>query len=113
MPEADNEEHVANTQWVLSYGQAAFAVAAVERPGADALEDATWSARRDPATGYGIGVFDLDPGTGRGDHTRLTVTYHHAVGADPDNPATGQPGAPNPHYTKFETVTLVRPRSDR
>jgi hypothetical protein len=83
------------------------------RPAADAIEDATWSAMRDPATGYGIGVFDLDPGRFPGDHTKLTISYYHAVGADPVNPGTGTTGAPNPDYTKFETVTLIRPRSDR
>jgi hypothetical protein len=82
------------------------------RAGADAVEDATWSARRDPATGYGIAVFDVDPGTERGGLTSITVTYYHAPGADPVNPATGQHGAPTPDYTKFESFRLVRPRSD-
>jgi hypothetical protein len=82
------------------------------RAAADALEDATWSARRDTATGYGIAVFDVSPGTERGGQTSITVTYYHAPGADPVNPATGQAGAPTPDYTKFETFTLVRPRSD-
>jgi 3',5'-cyclic AMP phosphodiesterase CpdA len=83
------------------------------RAGADALEDATWSAMRDPATGYGIGIFDLHPGEVRGGLTSLTLRYFHAPGADPVNPGSGQPGAPNPTYTEFETVTLVRRRSDR
>jgi Purple acid Phosphatase, N-terminal domain/Calcineurin-like phosphoesterase len=82
------------------------------RAGADALEDATWSAKRDTTTGYGIAVFDVDPGTERGGQTSITVTYYHAPGADPVNPATGQAGAPTPDYTKFESFTLVRPRSD-
>jgi hypothetical protein len=82
------------------------------RAGADAVEDATWSARRDTATGYGIAVFDVDPGTERGGLTSITVTYYHAPGADPVNPATGQHGAPTPDYTKFESFRLVRPRSD-
>jgi hypothetical protein len=81
------------------------------RAAADAVEDATWSAMRDPATGYGVAVFDLDPGEPGGE-TSITVTYHHAVGADPANPGTGAAGAPNPDYTPFETFTLVRPRSD-
>ena len=67
---------------------------------------------RDPATGYGVAVFDLDPGQPGGD-TSITVTYYHAAGADPANPNTGAAGAPNPDYTPFETFTLVRPRSDR
>ena len=81
------------------------------RPGTDAVEDATWSAKRDPATGYGVAVFDVDPGVAGG-HTSITVTYYHALGADPVNPATGAKGAPTPDYTEFETFTLVRPRSD-
>jgi hypothetical protein len=81
------------------------------RPGADALEDAIWSARRDTATGYGIAVFDVDPGV-RGGETSIRVTHYHATGADPVNPNTGATGAPNPDYTEFETFTLVRPRSD-
>jgi hypothetical protein len=82
------------------------------RAGADAREDATWSAKRDGSTGYGIAVFDVDPGTAQGGHTSITVRYFHALGADPVNPATGEPGAPTPDYTEFETFTLVRPRSD-
>ncbi len=82
------------------------------RAAADAVEDAPWSAMRDPATGYGIGVLDLDPGEPGGD-TSITVTYYHAVGADPTNPNTGVAGPPSPDYTKFETFTLFRPRSDR
>jgi hypothetical protein len=66
---------------------------------------------RDPATGYGVAVFDVDPGEPGGE-TSITVTYHHAAGADPANPNTGAAGAPNPDYTPFETFTLVRPRSD-
>ena len=79
------------------------------RAGADAREDAVWSAKRNPATGYGVAVFDVDPGRG-GAETTITVTYLHAPGADPRNPNTGTPGAPNPDYTVFETFTLVRSR---
>jgi hypothetical protein len=82
------------------------------RAGADATEDATWSAKRDTSTGYGIAVFDVNPDPEDfGGHTCITVTQYHAVGADPVNPATGVKGAPTPDYTKFETFTLVRPRS--
>jgi hypothetical protein len=82
------------------------------RPAADAVEDAVWSARRDTSTGYGIAVFDVDPGM-PGGMTSITVTQYHALGADPVNPATGEAGAPTPNYTEFETFTLVRPRSGR
>jgi hypothetical protein len=82
------------------------------RAGADAVEDAIWSANRDPSTGYGIAVFDVDPGRHDG-MTSITVTQYHALGADPVNPTTGAHGTPNPNYTEFETFTLVRPRRDR
>jgi hypothetical protein len=82
------------------------------RAAADAHEDATWSAQRDTSTGYGIAVFDVDPGQSRDDETSITVRYFHALGADPVNPNTGQAGAPNPTYTEFETFKLTRPRSD-
>jgi hypothetical protein len=82
------------------------------RAGADALEDATWSARRDTSTGYGIAVFDVDPGTRRSGETSITVSYFHALGADPVNPTTGEPGSPTANYTEFETFKLVRPRAD-
>src|SRR5258708_19436332 len=51
------------------------------KPGADALEDAIWSARRDAATGYGIAVFDLDPGIpGRSEeHTSELQSPDHLV----------------------------------
>jgi hypothetical protein len=45
------------------------------------VEDAVWSARRDTDTGYGIAVFDLDPGS-PGGKTSITISYYHALGAD-------------------------------
>jgi hypothetical protein len=86
-------------------------------PAADAVEAATWSARRDTSTGYGIAVFDVSPGSEAGGQTSITVRYYHAAGADPADtallgPATGAPGVPAGDYTLFETFTLVRPRSD-
>ena len=82
------------------------------RPSSYAVEDAVWSATRDTSTGYGIAVFDVDPGAEAGGQTSITVSYYHAVGADPVNPATGAVGGPTPDYTEFETFTLVRPRAD-
>jgi hypothetical protein len=70
------------------------------RHGADALENAIWSARRDSDTGYGIAVFDLDPGT-PGGKTSITIRYHHAPGAD---------GRPTPDYELFETVVVAKDR---
>ena len=70
------------------------------KPAADALEDAVWSARRDTRTGYGIGVFDLDPGT-PGGKTSITISYYHALGAD---------AAATSNYELFETVVLAKPK---
>ncbi len=80
------------------------------RAAADAVEDAIWSAKRDTSTGYGIAVFDVDPGSEADGHPSITVTQYHAVGADPVNPATGAKGAPAPDYTEFERFKLIRPR---
>jgi hypothetical protein len=68
--------------------------------GADALEEAIWSARRDTVTGYGVAVFDLDPGTARG-KTSITVRYYHAPGADQ---------VPTGDYELFETVVIAKDR---
>jgi len=73
------------------------------RRGADALEDAIWSARRDTDTGYGVAVFDLDPGVPRG-KTSITIRYYHALGAD---------RMPTSNYELFETVVLAKDRRDR
>ncbi len=70
------------------------------RPGADALEDAIWSAQRDTGTGYGIAVFDVDPGV-PGGKTTITIQYFHAPGADT---------TPNPTYELFETTVLSKDR---
>jgi 3',5'-cyclic AMP phosphodiesterase CpdA len=81
------------------------------RAAADAREDAIWSAVRDPSTGYGIAVFDLNP-EARG-VTTIDVTYLHAIGADPVNPTTGVAGAPTAQYSVFERFTLFRPVRQR
>ena len=72
------------------------------KPRADAVEDAIWSARRDTATGYGIAVFDLDPGVESG-KTSITMHYYHAVGAD---------RTPTSDYELFDTVVLAKDRRD-
>ncbi len=72
--------------------------------GADALEDAIWSARRDTVTGYGIGVFDLDPGPADG-KTSLTMRYYHAVGT-----TSAGGGTPASKYELFDTVVLAKER---
>jgi hypothetical protein len=70
------------------------------RLGADAVEDAIWSARRDTDTGYGIAVFDLAPGEPSG-KTTITMRYYHALGADK---------SPTPDYQLFETIILAKDR---
>jgi hypothetical protein len=70
--------------------------------GADAVEDAIWSARRDTVTGYGIAVFDLDPGIPRG-RTSITIRYYHAPGADQ---------VPTSDYELFETLVVAKDRRD-
>jgi hypothetical protein len=70
--------------------------------GADALEEAIWSARRDTETGYGIAVFDLDPGVPRG-KTSITIRYYHAPGAD---------RVPTSEYELFETLVVAKDRRD-
>jgi 3',5'-cyclic AMP phosphodiesterase CpdA len=72
------------------------------KSGADALEEAIWSARRDAVTGYGIAVFDLDPGAA-GAKTSITVRYYHAIGADQ---------VPSSRYELFDTVVLRKDRRE-
>jgi hypothetical protein len=72
------------------------------KPAADALEDAIWSARRDTESGYGIAVFDLDPGASGG-QTSITIRYYHAAGAD---------RLPTPDYQLFDTLVLAKARRD-
>ena len=74
---------------------------------------AAWSARRDTATGYGVAVFDVNPGAEAGAQTSITVSYYHAVDADLRGPgADPGDGGPADDYALFDTFTLVRPRSD-
>jgi hypothetical protein len=73
-----------------------------------AAETAAWSAWRDPATGYGVAVFDVHPGAEAGGQTSVTVRYYHAIDGGPE----ADDGGPADDYSVFDTVTLVRPRSD-
>jgi hypothetical protein len=71
-----------------------------QRLQADAVEDAIWSAKRDTGTGYGVAVFDLDPGE-TGGKTSITMNYYHAPGADK---------TPTANYELFETIVLSKQR---
>lgn len=66
----------------------------------EAVEEAVCSAQRDTGTGYGIAVFDVDPGE-HGGKTSITMNDYHAPGADQ---------APTANYELFETVTLMKRR---
>jgi hypothetical protein len=83
---------------------------ALVRPQADtaAVENATWSARRDPADGYGIVVFDVDPGGEAGDHASIKISCYRPAGA-----GSGQGIPLADDLAQSERFTLVRPRSDR
>lgn len=74
------------------------------KPGADAVEDAIWSARRDTVTGYGIAVFDLDPGGADG-KTSITMRYYHASAAD-------RSPVPASAYELFDTLVITKQRRD-
>jgi hypothetical protein len=84
-------------------------------PGSDgAVEAATWSARRHASPGYGIAVFDVNPGSEAGGQTSITARYYHDFRDDRDDRAGG-PAPVSPvvgEHAFFETFTLVRPRSD-
>jgi hypothetical protein len=69
---------------------------------ADAVEEAIWSARRDTVSGYGVAVFDLDPGGADG-RTSITMRYYHATMAD---------RAPAAQYELFDTLVISKARRD-
>jgi hypothetical protein len=60
------------------------------------VEDAPWSAFRDPEHPYGVAAFHVDP-TGSGQNTAMHVTYYAVTG-------------PRPHPTPVDRFTLTRPR---
>jgi 3',5'-cyclic AMP phosphodiesterase CpdA len=70
------------------------------RPSVFVREDAReWSAVRDAGCGYGFAAFDVDPGAGPADRTRMRVTYYRT--------AAGAGRRPEP----FEQFVLERPRT--
>jgi Purple acid Phosphatase, N-terminal domain/Calcineurin-like phosphoesterase len=91
---------------ILGCGTDATPDATATAAPADMTESAPWSARTDTASGYGVAVFDVNPGAEAGGQTSITVRYYHAVDADPAQ------GIPTDDYVLFETFTVVRPRSD-
>jgi Calcineurin-like phosphoesterase/Purple acid Phosphatase, N-terminal domain len=79
---------------------------AVFKAVADATEEATWSAVRDPNTTYpwGIGVFDVDPGNHPGGKTSITMSFFHTPAAT----ATSL----NPPPIAYDSFRAVRRRRD-
>ena len=69
------------------------------RPPVYMTEHAPWSAVRNAAHAYGFAAFEVDPGTGPGATTTITVTYYDVTGSD---------GRLQP----FESFKLSRRRSD-
>ena len=69
-------------------------------------EDAPWSAVTDPDTSHpwGLGVFDVDPGSFPGDKTTMTFTYYHTQAATA--------ASPYPAPVAVDTFTATRTRSD-
>jgi hypothetical protein len=61
-----------------------------------------FDTRRGTVTGYGIGVFDLDPGDVN-DGTSITMRYYHATRAG---------NAETPSYELFDEVVLIKERRD-
>jgi hypothetical protein len=85
--------------------------------GQAAVEQATWSARRERATGHGIAVFDVSPGTEAGVQASIAVSVYRTDDAVPGGTAPGGPGAAAEitldDLTEIERFTLVRPRPGR
>jgi alkaline phosphatase D len=77
----------------------------------DTWEPAIYSANIDTTDAYGIAQFTVDPGSGPGDTTTLTLNYYHAPAVAPASSASSPlPSAPS--YQVLETITFTRPRSD-
>ena len=72
------------------------------RNSADSIEDAPWSAARNDTDAYGYAIFDVDPGTCRGE-TTITMQYF-AIPAVSNESGTAHDGTttlPTTPYEKF------------
>jgi Calcineurin-like phosphoesterase/Purple acid Phosphatase, N-terminal domain len=70
-----------------------------KRPPVYVKEEAPWLAVRNAAHAYGFAAFAVDPGSGRGGMTTITVTYYDVTG-------------PDGGLAPFESFTPRRPRRD-
>jgi hypothetical protein len=73
-------------------------------------EHATWSARRDAPGGYGIAVFDVDPGGQDGEFASIAVTTYRAADPAMGDAPPCEAIALVDDLTAIERFTLVRPR---
>jgi hypothetical protein len=87
--------------------------AGFRRNTADSVEDAPWSAARNPGDAYGYAIFDVDPGERPGD-TTITMKYF-AVPAVSNEAGPAHDGTTTLPTTPFETFVFGRrvPRSPR
>ena len=76
------------------------------RNSADAVEDAAWSAARNPSDAYGYAVFDVDPGQRRGE-TTITMQYF-AVPAVSNEAGSAHDGTTTLPTKPFETLVFGR-----
>ena len=76
------------------------------RNSADSVEDAPWSAARNPSDAYGYAVFDVDPGERRG-QTTITMQYF-AVPAVANEAGSAHDGTTTLPTVPFETLVFGR-----
>jgi alkaline phosphatase D len=74
--------------------------------GADSTEDAPWSAAINPTDGYGYSIFDVDPGSGRGE-TTITFQYF-AIPAVSNEAGTAHDGTTTLPTTPTEKFVFGR-----
>ena len=74
--------------------------------GADAVEDAPWSAAINPTDAYGYSIFDVDPGNGRGE-TTITFQYF-AIPAVTNEAGTAHDGTTTLPSTPTEKFVFGR-----
>ena len=76
------------------------------RQGADSIEDAPWSAARNAGDAYGYAIFDVDPGTCRGE-TTITMQYF-AIPAVSNESGSAHDGTTTLPTTPFEKFVFGR-----
>ena len=77
-----------------------------QRNAADSIEDAPWSAARNPSDAYGYAIFDVDPGKRRGE-TTITMQYF-AIPAVTNESGTAHDGTTTLPTAPFERMIFGR-----